>query len=107
MADETLKRLLDAESKAEEVVAHASDERQAIIEQARREAATAEQQHAGRISEIHAAFLVQAEQRAQQTIAAMQQRHAEQISSLRASAQRHESQALDEALALITGTEQP
>lgn len=104
MVDGTLKRLLDAEAKAEQIVARADGERLAIIEQARREAAAAEQQHAGRVAEIHAAFLVQAEQRAQQTIAAMQQRHAGQIVALRASAQRHEQQALDEAVSLITGT---
>ncbi len=107
MVDGTLKRLLDAEAKAEQTVARADEERQAIIEQAKREAAAAEQQHNGRVAEIHAAFLVQAEQRAQQTIAAMQQRHAERIVALRASAQRHERQALEEAVALVTGSRQP
>jgi V/A-type H+-transporting ATPase subunit G/H len=68
MVDGTLKRLLDAETEAERIVARAEEERQAIIEQAKGDARTAEQQHAERIAEIHASFLEQAEQRAQQTI---------------------------------------
>jgi vacuolar-type H+-ATPase subunit H len=107
MADGTLKRLLDAEARAEQIVARADEERQAIIEQAKGEAAAAEKQHAERMAEIHAAFLVQAEQRAQQTIAVLQQRHAGQIVALRTSAQHHEQQALAGAIALITGMDQP
>lgn len=104
MVDETLKRLLDAEAKAEQVVARAEAERQAIIEQARHDAHLAEQLHAERMTELHASFLAQAEQRAQQTITSLQQQHAERAQALRASAQRHEQQALDEAVALLTGT---
>lgn len=107
MVDETLKRLLDAEAKAEQIVARADEERQAIIEQAKHDARAAGQQHAERMAEIHATFLAQAEQRAEQTIAALQQRHAGQALALRASAQRHEQQVLDEAVALLTGTGQP
>ncbi len=102
--DETLKRLLDAEAKAEQIVARADAERQTVIEQAKRDAHALEEQHAGRIAEIHTSFLAQAEQHAQQTIATMQKRHAEQAKALRALAQRYEQQALDEAVALLTRT---
>ena len=102
MVDGTLKRLLDAETEAEKIVARANEERQAIIEQAKRDAHTAEQQHAERIAEIHASLCAQAEHRAQQTIATMQRRYEEQVLSLHASAERYEQQALDEAIALIT-----
>lgn len=101
MMDETLKRLLEAETKAEHVVTRAEDERQAIIEQARLEALVAERHHAKRVTEIHATFLDQAEQRAQQTIAELQQRYAEHTLALRASAEQHERQALDEAATLL------
>ncbi len=104
MVDETLKRLLDAEAKAEQVVKRADEERQTIIEQAKHDARLGEQLHAERMAELHASFLAQAEQRAQQTINALQQQHTEQEQALRASAQRHEQQALDEAVALLTGT---
>ena len=103
MVDETLKRLLDAEAKAEQIVARADEERQAIIEQAKHDARIAEQQQAERMAEIHADFLAQAEQRAEQTIAALQKHHAEQAKALRVSAQRNEQQALAEAVALLTG----
>ncbi len=85
----------------------ADDERQAIIEQAKHEALAAEQQHAARMAEIHASFLAQAEQRAQQTITTLQQRHTEQAQALRASAERHEQQALAAAVALLIGTGKP
>ena len=103
--DGTLKRLLDAEAKAEQIVARANDERQAIIEQAKHDARLAEQLHAERMAELHASFLAEAEQRAQQTITALQQRHDEQARALRISAQRNEQQALAEAVALLTGTD--
>ena len=107
MVDETLKRLLEAEAKAEQIIARADEERQAIIEQAKRDARIAEQQHAERMAEIHTSFLAQAEQRAQQTIVELQRRHKDQLQALRASAQRNEQQALDDAIALLTGTGQP
>jgi V/A-type H+-transporting ATPase subunit G/H len=103
MVDETLKRLLDAEMEAERIVAHADEERQAIIEQAKRDVSAAEQQHAEHIAKIQASSLALAEQRAQQTIAAMQRRYAEQALALRASADLHEPQALAKAIALLTG----
>jgi len=107
MVDETLKRLLDAEEKAEQIIARADDERQAIIEQAKRDARAAEQQHADRIGEIYASFLAQAEQRAQQAIKTLQRRYAEQAAAQRNVAERYEPQALDEAVALLTITDKP
>ena len=107
MVDETLKRLLDAEAKAEQIVARADEERQAIIEQAKLDARAVEQQHAERMTEIHATFLAQAEQRAQQTINTLQKRHAEQAVALHTLAERYEQQALDEAVTLLTVTDKP
>jgi vacuolar-type H+-ATPase subunit H len=107
MVDEPLKRLLDAEARAEQVVRHADEERQAIIEQAKRDAQAAERQHAERMAELHATFLAQARQRAQTAIDQLRQRHEQQAQALRDSAQRNEQQALAAAVALITGTERP
>jgi F0F1-type ATP synthase membrane subunit b/b' len=103
MVDGTLKRLLDAEMEAERVVARADEERLAIIEQAKREARAAEQQQAERIADTHASFLAQSELRAQQAITELQRRYSEHSLALRTSAQRHEQQALGEAVALLTG----
>lgn len=107
MVDETLKRLLEAEAMAEQVITHAAAERQSAIELARSEAHAAEQHHARRVTEIHASFLAQAEQRAQQTIAELQQRYSEHSLALRASSGQLERQALDEALGLLTGSGKP
>ncbi len=105
MVDESLKRLLDAEAKAELVIAQADAERQAIIEQARHDVRDAELQHAERVAGIHASFLAQAEQRAQQTIAELKRRHAERSAMLQAVAQQNKEQALAAAVALLTGAE--
>ena len=64
-----------------------------------------QQQYADRIAELRASFRAQAEQRAQQTITAMQRRFQEQDLALRSSAKLHEQLAIDEALAVITGTQ--
>ncbi len=102
MADEPLKRLLDAEAKAEQVIARADEERQSIIEQAKLEIQAAEQRHAERVKEIQASSLAQAEQRAQQTIAELKRRHNERLAALRTSAASMESRALDAAVELLT-----
>ena len=103
MEDGTLKRLLDAEMEAEQVVARADKDRQAIIEQATRDAHLLEEHHATRIAEVRTSFLAQAKLRAEQTIAAMQRHYGEQILAIRAAAQRHEEEALAKAMTLITG----
>jgi V/A-type H+/Na+-transporting ATPase subunit G/H len=103
MVDEVLKRLLNAELEAERIVARADEERQTIIEQAKRDAHAEEQQFAERVAEIRASFQRQAEQRALQTIAEMQRRYGEQERVLRASANMNEQRALDEAIDIIIG----
>lgn len=107
MEDGTLKRLLDAETQAEQVVARADKERQAIIDQATRDAGVLEKQHAERIAEIHASFVAQAKLRAEQTIATMQRRYEEQVRTIRASAKHYEQDALAKALTLLTGMKKP
>jgi V/A-type H+/Na+-transporting ATPase subunit G/H len=104
MVDESLKRLLDAEAEAENIIARADQERQAIIEQARHDVQTSEQQLAERVKDIHSSFLAQAEQRAQQTITELKRRHAERSAALRASASAQEQAALDAAIELLTAT---
>lgn len=106
MVDELLKRLLDAEAKAELIIAGADTERQQVIEQARHDARDAEQRHAERISEIHASFLSQAEQRAQQTIAELKRRHSEHSTALQNAAEQRRQQALEAAVALLIDPEQ-
>ncbi len=104
MAEEPLKRLLDAEARAEQVIARADEERRAIVEQARHEVQAQEARHAERIKEIQSTQLAQAEQRAQQTITELKRRHAERAAALRNSAATLERRALDAAVELLTAT---
>ncbi len=104
MAEEPLKRLLDAEARAEQVIARADEERRSIVEQARAEVQAQEARHAERVKEIQAAYLAQAEQRARQSITELRRRHQERAAALRAAAAAMEQRALDAALQLITAT---
>lgn len=101
MAEEPLKRLLDAEARAEQVIARADEERRRIVEQARQEVQAQETRHAERVKEIRATYLAQAEQRAQQTITELRRRHAEHAAALRAAAASRERSALDAAVELL------
>jgi len=104
MAEETLKRLLDAEARAEQVIAHADEERRNIVAQAEQEIRASEQRHAEHVREIRASYLTQAEQRAQQTITELKRRHAEHAAALRTAAASMEVRALDAAVELLTAT---
>ncbi len=105
MVDESLKRLLDAEANAELVIARADAQRQDIIAQARNEVRDAERQHAERVAGIHASFLAQAEQRAQQTTVELKRRHTERSAKLQSAAEKHQQQVLDAAVTLLLGDE--
>jgi V/A-type H+-transporting ATPase subunit G/H len=100
---ETLKRLLAAESKAEEIIASADRQRAALIEQGKRDAQAAQTKHAQDMAEIVASFMAQAEQRAAQTIAELRRRYAERSDAMKAAAELTQAQALDAAVSLLTG----
>jgi len=105
MEDETLKRLLAAESQAEQIIAQADRERAALIEQAKLAAQAAQSQHSQRAAEIGASFLAQAQQRAEQTVAEMRRRYAERAEVMKAAAEPRKAQALDAALVLLLGAD--
>ncbi len=107
MAEEALKRLLDAEAKAEEIIARADEERRRIVEEAEQEIQASVKRHAEHVQEIRASYIAQAEQRAQQTITELKRRHAERAAALRAAATGLEPRALDTAMALLTGQTPP
>lgn len=103
MEDEALKRLLAAESKAEQLIASADRQRSALIEQAKRAAEAARTQHAQHVAEILASFMAQAEQRAAQTVAELRRRYAERAEAMKAAAELTRAQALDAAVAVSIG----
>ena len=97
--EDTLKRLLDAELRAEEVVAGAEAEREHLIDQAL--ADPAEAQFEARLPELRASFLGKAEARAAQAVHELERRYAERSRQLREMAQQRESEALRAALELV------
>lgn len=99
--EDTLKRLLDAELRAEEVVVAAEKEREGLIEQALADARAAEAQFEVRLPELHASFLDKAEARAAQAVHELERRYAERSRQLREMAEQREGEALRAALELM------
>jgi vacuolar-type H+-ATPase subunit H len=99
--DDTLKRLLETELRAEQIVEEARGRREEITRQALEEARHAEQRFNSRIGEIHGAFIDKARARAEQTIAELQRRYDERSKELRQSAEEREIEAVEAALALL------
>jgi vacuolar-type H+-ATPase subunit H len=103
--EDTLKRLLDAELKAEALVTQAVEEREAIHRQALDEAQLAGQRFEARIPEIRASFMDKARQRVEQSIAEMRLRHDERSHALQSMAEESREDAVQAALRIITDPE--
>ncbi|HEX9178936.1 MAG TPA: hypothetical protein VF859_00960 [Burkholderiales bacterium] len=103
--EDVLKRLLDAEARAEAVVADATAKREQIMRQATDEARAAELRFEKRIPEIQGAFSGKAEERAQQAVAELKRRYDERHKSLRALAERQTQGAVDAAVAILLDAE--
>lgn len=101
--EDTLTRLLDAETQAQERVDRAIAERDRVIAKARDEARAAEQRFEKRIPEIHRTFLDKAEQRAEQTVAELQRRCEEKQSELENLARERMDEAVEAATAIVLG----
>jgi len=104
--DDTLKRLLAAESAASDMVDKAQADSERLIQSAFHEAQQQEERFQARIPELHAAFIEKSEQRANQTVAEMERRFEERLAHLRDAADAHEETALEAAFtALLEGTD--
>ena len=101
--DDTLKRLLAAESAASELVDNAQKEAEHLMQTALQEARHQEERFDARVPELHASFLEKSDQRAEQTVAEMERRFQERISQLRVDADKHEQAALDAAFRELLG----
>jgi len=99
--DDTLKRLLDAERRAETIARDAEQEQERIIQAAIRDARADEERFTSRIPDLHRSFINKAEERAEQTIAELKRRYEERHVQLRGSAESREDEALDAAFALL------
>jgi V/A-type H+-transporting ATPase subunit G/H len=96
--DDALKRLLDAEVKAQGQVDEALKERDRLVAQAREEARNAEQRFNKRIPGIHDSFRGKAEERARQSIAEMQRRYDERRTHMKEAAEKAADGAVAAAL---------
>ncbi|WP_295541366.1 ATPase [uncultured Thiohalocapsa sp.] len=99
--DETLKRLLDAEVRAETIAQEAEQERERIIQAAMADARAEDQRFTARIPDLHRSLIHKAEERATQTIAELKRRYDERHVQLRNLAEERELVALETAFELL------
>jgi len=99
--ENTLKRLLSAESSAERTVAKAHSEREQRIQQALHEAHLMEEKFKDRIPKIQEDFLKKSELHAEQTRAELEKRYEEKKTYLRNLAEENQEKALESAVDLI------
>lgn len=99
--DDTLKRLLDAEMRAEKLAQDAEAEQERLIQEAMREARSEDERFTARVPEMHRAFIGKAEERAEQTVAELKRRYDERHVQLRNMAEQREQDALEASFALL------
>lgn len=103
---DSLKDLLQAEAEAEAIVSAGEKERDRIIQKALDDALDMERQFKDRLPEMQQSFLDKAQERSAQTIAEMKLRYDERNKTLRELAGKHESEALERAIAMLVNAEQ-
>lgn len=103
--DDPLKRLLEAEARAQAIIEAASHERQNLLDQALAGARDAEARFEAGRADLRAPFLKEAQGRAEQAVAELSRKYEERQRSLRDMASRHEQEAVDAALNLLLDPE--
>lgn len=99
--DDPLKRLLEAEARAQSIIDAASMERQRLLDEALAAAREAEARfEAGRV-DLRAPFIKEASSRADQAVAELARKYEERQRNLRDMSSRHEQEAVDAALNLL------
>ena len=99
--DDPLKRLLEAEARAQRVSDAASTERQRLLDEALAAAREAEVRFEAGRAELRAPFLKEANSRADQAVAELARKYEERQRNLRDMSSRHEQEAVDAALNLL------
>lgn len=99
--DDALKRLLDAEARAREIIEAAGQERQRMVDEALASAREAEARFEAGRADLRAPFMNEAASRAEQAVAELVRKYEERQRSLRDMASRHEQEAVDAALNLL------
>lgn len=96
-----LHRLLETEARAQALVDRAQLERQQVIDEALSAARSAETKFESGRAALRAPFISEAQARADQAVADLSHQYAERQHMLRDLASRHESRAVEAALALL------
>jgi vacuolar-type H+-ATPase subunit H len=99
--DDPLQRLLETEARAQAMIEAASHERQRMIEDALASVRDAEARFDASRAELRAPFLHEAQGRAEQAVAELSHKFGERQRTLRDLASRHETEAVEVALALL------
>ncbi|MBK5964879.1 ATPase [Thiocystis minor] len=103
--DDTLKRLLDAEMRAERLAKQAEEEQEHTIQQAMADAKADNDRFTARIPDLHRSFIAKAEERAEQNIAELRRRYDERHNQLRDQAEQREEPAMEAAFQILIGPE--
>ena len=99
--DDTLKRLLEAEMRAESLAQQAEEEAERLVQAAVAEAKAQEERFRARIPDLHRGYIQKSEERAEQTIAELKRRYDERHVQLRNMAEEREEDALAAAFDLL------
>ncbi|MDJ0700108.1 MAG: hypothetical protein QNJ07_09645 [Woeseiaceae bacterium] len=99
--DDVLKRVLEAEQRAQRLVDDALEQQKKMLERAREEAQENEQRFESRMHELRLDLENKSEAEAARTIAQMERRAEENRANLRASAAKFRDDALDAAISII------
>lgn len=99
--EDALKRLLEAEAKAEAIIENAARERDRLINEALDNAREAEARFETNRADLRWPYLKEAEARSEQAAAELTRKYEERQRSLRDLANRHEDEATAAALALL------
>ncbi len=99
--EDALKRLLEAEARADSIIEEANRERERLVNEALQSAREAEARFDERRAEIRAPFIKEAEARAEQMVAELLRKCEERQRGLREQALRHEEEAVAAAISLL------
>ncbi|MBU0498937.1 MAG: ATPase [Gammaproteobacteria bacterium] len=99
--EDTLKRLLAAETRANEITDAARLAADRLVQDALRESRAMEERFQSRLPALRAGYLDKAEKRAAQSIQELQRRYDEILNRLRDDAERQEGEALEAAFAYL------
>jgi V/A-type H+-transporting ATPase subunit G/H len=103
--DDTLNRLIEAETRAERLAQEAEREQERVIQAALAEAKALDERFTARIPDLHREQINKAEERAGQTVAELKRRYDERHVELRDMAEQREDDALRAAFRLLLDPE--